>query len=242
MSEALTLGPDDGGDEILAAEYVVGVLPAEERRTVSARIDNDSAFARIVDRWEVYFSPLAVAYAAVEAPAGVKAAVDRRLFSGQASSAPARTADRPGLWASLGFWRGLAAAALAALVIYLAIPFLSPPVGVPENRLIASIAPANSDVAYLAVYDVAKGEVALSYVSGERGTDRDFELWMVEGSNAPVSMGVIPAGASARLPVTPAVQAKLAAGVALAISREPLGGSPTGSPTEVVAAGGLSVI
>jgi anti-sigma-K factor RskA len=242
MSEALTLGPDDGGDEALAAEYVVGVLPAEERRSVSARIDGDAAFARVVDRWETYFAPLGAAYAPVDAPAGVKAAIDRRLFGGQASSAPTTAADRPGLWTSLAFWRGLTAAALAALVIYLAIPFLSPPVSVPENRLIASIAPANSDVSYLAVYDVAKGEVALSYVSGERGTERDFELWMVEGGNAPVSMGVIPAGASARLPVTPAVQAKLAAGVALAISREPLGGSPTGSPTEVVAAGGLTVI
>jgi anti-sigma-K factor RskA len=242
MSEALTLGPDDGGDEALAAEYVVGVLPAQERRSVSARIESDSAFARVVDRWENHFAPLGAAYAPAEAPAGVKAAIDRRLFGGQAASTPAPAPERPGLWASLAFWRGLATAALAALVIYLAIPFVSPPVSVPENRLVASIAPANSDVAYLAVYDVTKGEVALSYVSGERGTDRDFELWMVEGGNAPVSMGVIPAGASTRLAVAPAVQAKLAAGVALAISREPLGGSPTGSPTEVVAAGGLSVI
>ena len=55
---------------------------------------------------------------------------------------------------------------------------------------------------------------------------------MVEGQNAPVSMGVIPAGDTARLAVKPEIKAKLDKGVALAISLEPAGGSPNGQPTD----------
>lgn len=233
-------GPERGGDELLAAEYVLGVLPADERQVATRRIDTETAFARLVDAWEVHFAPMAAAYVAVEPPASVKAAIDRRLF---ASGASAPAAPGAGLWTSLAFWRGLAAAAIAALVVYVALPYVNPPASQPQTRLVASLAADNSSVKYLAVYDAARHEVGLSLVSGERAAGKDFELWMIEGKNAPVSMGVIPAGQRARMAVTPAVQQKLAQGAVLAVSLEPAGGSPTGQPTgPVVASGDLKGI
>ncbi|MDX8502817.1 anti-sigma factor [Mesorhizobium sp. VK4C] len=240
MTLAENNGPERGGDDLLAAEYVLGVLPADERQIASRRIDTETAFARLVDAWEVHFAPMAAAYAAVEPPASVKAAIDRRLF---ASSAATSAAPSAGLLGSLAFWRGLAAAALAALAVFVALPFVNPSLPPPETRLVASLAADNSNVKYLAVYDAARHEVGLSLVSGERGSGKDFELWMIEGKNAPVSMGVIPASQTARMTVTPAVQQKLAQGAVLAVSLEPTGGSPTGQPTgPVVAAGDLKGI
>ena len=240
MTLAEDNGPERGGDDLLAAEYVLGVLAADERQIASRRIDTETAFARLVDAWEVHFAPMAAAYAAVEPPASVKGAIDRRLF---ASSASTSTAPGSGLWASLAFWRGLAAAAIAALAVYVALPYVNPPAQQPQTRLVASLAADNSNVRYLAVYDAARHEVGLSLVSGDRGAGKDFELWMIEGKNAPVSMGVIPAGQTARMAVTPAVQQKLAQGAVLAVSLEPSGGSPTGQPTgPVVAAGDLKGI
>ncbi|WP_217576510.1 anti-sigma factor [Mesorhizobium sp. GbtcB19] len=240
MTLAEDNGPERGGDDLLAAEYVLGVLPADERQIASRRIDTETAFARLVDAWEVHFAPIAAAYAAVEPQASVKVAIDRRLFASTASTSPAPGAS---LWTNLAFWRGLAAAAIAALAVYVALPFVNPPVTQPQTRLVASLAADNSPVKYLAVYDAARHEVGLSLVSGERGAGKDFELWMIEGKNAPVSMGVIPAGQTARMAVTPAVQQKLAQGAVLAVSLEPSGGSPTGQPTgPVVAAGDLKGI
>ncbi|MDX8456209.1 anti-sigma factor [Mesorhizobium sp. VK9D] len=240
MTLAEDNGPERGGDDLLAAEYVLGVLAADERQIASRRIDTETAFARLVDTWEVHFAPMAAAYAAVEPPASVKVAIDRRLF---ASSASTSAAPGSGLWASLIFWRGLAAAAIAALAVYVALPYVNPPVPQPETRLVASLAADNSNVKYLAVYDATRHEVGLSLVSGDRGAGKDFELWMIEGKNAPVAMGVIPAGQTARMAVTPAVQQKLAQGAVLAVSLEPTGGSPTGQPTgPVVAAGDLKGI
>ncbi|MGX7876086.1 anti-sigma factor [Mesorhizobium sp. ORM6] len=239
MTLAEDNGPERGGDDLFAAEYVLGVLPAEERQIASRRIDAETDFARLVDGWEVHLSPLAAAYPEVEPPASVKVAVDRRLFA----SAAAPAAPRAGLWSSLAFWRGLAAAAVAALALYIAVPYLNPPAVQPQTRLVASLAADGSDVKYLAVYDAAHHEVSLSHVSGERAAGKDFELWMIEGKNAPISMGVIPTGATAHIVVSPAARQKLAQGAVLAVSLEPSGGSPTGQPTgPVVAAGDLKGI
>lgn len=237
MTLAEDTGAERGGDDMIAAEYVLGVLPADERQIVARRLDVEPAFARLVDGWEVHFAPLAAAYAEVEPPAAVKAAVDRRLF---ASATPATEQGRAGLWSSLAFWRGLAAVAVAALAIYIALPYVNPPAPAPRGQLVASLAADGSDVRYLAVYDAARREVGLSLMSGQRAAGKDFELWMIEGKNAPVSMGVIPTGQTAHMAVSPAVQQKLAQGAVLAVSLEPAGGSPTGQPTgPVVAAGDL---
>ena len=241
MTLAEENGPERGGDDLLAAEYVLGVLPADERQIASGRIDAETGFARLVDSWEVHLSPMAAAYAEVEPPATVKPAIDRRLFSSTAASTTA--APSGSLWSSLAFWRGLTAAALAALVLYVAVPYVRTPVVVPQERLVASLAADGSDVKYLVVYDAGRRDVGLSLVSGERAAGKDFELWMIEGKNAPVSMGVIPAGQVTHIPVTPAVQQKLAQGAVLAVSVEPTGGSTTGQPTgPVVAAGDLKGI
>jgi len=230
--------PERDGDSLLAAEYVLGVLATQERQAVARRIETDQDFARLVDAWEAHLAPLASAYPAAEAPAAVKAALDRRLF-GTAEAATAR----PSLWSSLAFWRSLTAAALAALLLALVIPSLQPPVPDADSRYIASLAADTSDVRYLALYDQDDGKVSLAHVSGQKEAGRDFELWMIEGDNAPVSMGVLPGGEAIQITITPELRAKLAAGAVLAISLEPAGGSPTGQPTgPVVAAGDLKSI
>lgn len=239
----MTPGDDDdpqrGSDDILAAEYVLGVLPADERRTAAGRIDSDPAFARLVDAWEERLSPLNAGYEDMEPPASVKAALDARLFTPRGQpAAPARS----GLMQSLAFWRGIAAAAVAALLLVVALPVLRPPAP-PAGRLVASLSGEGSDVRYLVVYDATAGEIGLSHVAGGHDAGRDFELWAIEGGAPPVSLGVIPAGTSVRLAVAPGHRAMIASGVLFAISLEPAGGSPTGQPTgPVVAAGDLHTI
>jgi anti-sigma-K factor RskA len=228
---------EQGGDGMLAAEYVLGVLPAAERTAAAARIGRDRAFAGLVERWEEHLAPLDAAYVGVEAPERVKAALDRRLFA-RPVAVPAAGG---GVWTSLAFWRGLAAAALAALAIYAALPFALPRATAPQ--LVASLQPQGSDVQFVALFDGTGRQVALSHVSGDTGADRDFQLWLIEGGSAPVSVGVLPGGAAIRIELSQELRRRLAAGAVLAISLEPEGGSPTGQPTgPVVAAGDLREI
>lgn len=230
---------DRGGDEALAAEYVLGVLASDERGQVAERLDRDQAFAALVDRWEGHFAPLAAGYEEASPPAGVKAALDRRLFASAARGQAGMPVGRAGLWKSLTFWRGLSAAATAGLAFSVGVSVFAP-FGAEAPRKVASLQGAGSDVHYVALYDEARHQVALSHLSGETGSDRDFELWMIEGDKAPVSMGVIPSGSTIRIRLSLEAQRKLAAGGVLAISLEPSGGSPTGQPTgPVVASGSL---
>ena len=224
---------EHGGDDTLAAEYVLGVLPADERQRAALRIEEDAAFARLVDQWEARLAPLGSGYAEVDPPPAVREALDRRLFASQ-------TAPQAGLWQSLAFWRGLAAAALAALAIYIAVPFLQPAAVGEQERLVASLAPQESDVHYFVVYDANTRDIGLSHVTGARAEGRDFELWVIEGQNPPVSLGVIPAGSNVHIEVSQELRQRIEAGSVFAISLEPEGGSPTGAPTgPVVAAGDL---
>ena len=53
--------PDDNtipeGDDFIAAEYVLGVLPEQERREVARRIETDKPFAELVARWQKAIRP-----------------------------------------------------------------------------------------------------------------------------------------------------------------------------------------
>ena len=63
-------------------------------------------------------------------------------------------------------------------------------------------------------------------------------MWLIaDGAGAPVSLGVLPAAQFAELAI-PADQIAALAGATLAISDEPLGGSPTGQPTGAILAVG----
>ncbi len=145
MTPADENGREQGGDDMVAAEYVLGVTPARERQDVARRIASDAEFARLVDAWEMRLSPLARDYDEVPPHEALKRALDRRLFdTGQSDAAPSDSvASR--LWQSLTVWRGIAAASLVALVVYAAIPFISPPAEGPSVELVASLAAEDSD-------------------------------------------------------------------------------------------------
>jgi anti-sigma-K factor RskA len=225
--------PDYEGDDQLAAEYVIGVLSADERRTVAQRIETDLDFSRLVDGWQRRLSPLNASYDEVQPPASLKRALDARLFDHGRSATP-----KPGFLQSLSFWRGLAAIALAAFFLAVAIPLFQPPTLTPGVRLVASLTGDKTDVRYLAIYDARISEIGLSHVKGDRATGHDFELWIIKGNDPPISMGVIPVGANVHLAVTPAHRDLIRSGALFAISLEPQGGSSTGQPTGPVVASG----
>lgn len=240
MSPADHNEPERGSDDLVAAEYVLGVLPADERQAAARRIDSDPAFARLVDSWELRLSPLAADYDEVEPPASVKRALDSALFPAE----PARRVPAGGLWSSLALWRGLAVASLAALVVAVSVLMLGPLGGPqPEQRYVASLSHDDTDVHYFVVYDARENDVGLSHVTGARPEGRDFELWVIQDGTEPRSLGVIPVGSNVHLAVSEALRTAIDEGAVLAISTEPPGGSPSGAPTgPVVALGDLKTI
>jgi anti-sigma-K factor RskA len=238
-------GPERDGDDMLAAEYVLGVLPAPERQQVAHRIERDAAFARLVETWEETLAPLADEYAEADPPAGLKQRIDARLFGEARAPEPAPNARQVGirLLDRLWLWRGLAAASLAVAIFFGAMLFIQPEPEPPAPRLLATLGHEETDVTVFAVYDAATGQVVLAEVAGERPADSAFELWVIEGERAPVSLGLIDVDTDIRIDLAEDVGALMRAGSVLAVSVEPPGGSPTGQPTgPVVALGELRVL
>jgi len=66
---------------------------------------------------------------------------------------------------------------------------------------------------------------------GIQVSDRDLELWALPAGGKPRSLGVLPAGEKSQIRLAAVADQTLADVPALAVSLEPRGGSPSGSPT-----------
>ena len=202
-------------DDVMAAEYVLGVTDIAARQAAEARARRDPAFAaRIVD-WEVHFSGLNPEFADVPTP-DLIGKIEARLFP----AAPKRVG-----WAR--FWGlGPAVAVLAVAAWFAFVP------GTPD--LTATLAPQAQGVSYQAA--LTGNELTITRVAGiDADSTHDYELWIIRGKDAPVSLGVLsPEGQRLTL-------ANVGEGMVLAVTLEPKGGSPSGAPTgPVVAAGPLT--
>ena len=228
--------PEDR-DMALAGEYVLRLLAPDETAECAAREARDPGFAAMVATWRDDLEALDEAYAEVPPPSGLFGRIETRLFAAQPSMFGR-------LWRSAGLWRAVATAAVVAAVWFgaLAPRPTAPPPGVPPAMLVSALASVNSDVGLLAVFEPQAAVLNINRTSGAPAAGRSFELWLIEGGQPPVSLGVLPDTPLARVPVSSDLAARLTPGAQLAVSNEPAGGSPTGQPTEVVAVGEVAEI
>jgi anti-sigma-K factor RskA len=228
---------DRARDEVLAGEYVLGVLSAENRARVEARIRRDRAFAAIVARWEENLSPLNEEYEAIAPPDFILPMVERRVLSAR------RRQEQGGmlaaLWGSLALWRFVA---LASLFLFAGTMFFNArqPVAVTPQPLrpLAELSGENNAVSLAARYDAAKGRLRLTPVATAAEDQHSLELWVIDGADPAVSLGILPQSGEGELSVPETLRPKLKDGVTLAVSLEPYGGSPSGAPTGPVLAKG----
>ena len=207
MTAPLDLSPDEDADA-LAAEYVLGVLAFEDRLAAEARLKSDEDFADRVAGWVLHFEALNDEYASVPAP-NLMPQIEDRIFGRQ-------QVKKRSWW---GFIAGAGVAAALALAVVMVLPT---PFGGPE--LTASLAADAQTLAFNASY--SDGTLTLARTSGtEAASGHDYELWLIVGDAAPVSLGLIK-DANTTLSL-----AALAPGAVLAVSLEPTGGSTTGAPT-----------
>jgi anti-sigma-K factor RskA len=203
----MTGGRDDidRDDDLLAAEYVLGVLDLAERGAFEARLKAEPRLATSVARWEARLTPLADKVRPVHPSADLLPRIEARLFP-----VPARKPWLNGIWT----WAGTAIAAGVVAAFYFSAS--------PKPVLQATLAANESQVSYLV--QVSSDEISLTLSGPAPSEGQSHELWLIEGDNPPVSLGVIGA---APLPL----DRPLAPGMILAVSLEPAGGSPTGSAT-----------
>lgn len=224
--------PGDGegaDDDSLAAEFALGLTPADELGPLRERLRTDAEFAAAVAAWQQRLASLADDIKPVKPPRRAHKRLNRRLFG----------AERRPLLQKLWVWQGISFAALG-LAAWISFSDLTPD-QVPTAPVYATqISNADEGLTVLAVYDPSREALVLNRTDGGARAGRVLELWAIAPDAAPVSLGVLPDVPNARVTL-PEDLAEIAGTLTLAISDEPEGGSPTGAPTgEVLGAGAVS--
>jgi anti-sigma-K factor RskA len=240
--------PDDDTPDMAAAELALGLLEGDERAHALRRTLAEPGFAQAVERWRNHLGQLFDLWPAIAAPAGVLERIEWSIDGPAAMLVP--TSPRRRL-----FWpaaAGLSSVAAAALLLFIVLRPIErapgpaqprpsgPAAAAPSTMLVASIDPGEKGAPVTAVYDPASGALRLTATT-LADANRSAELWVIGGDGVPHSLGLLRPSSASSLAVDPANRARLAAGATLAVSLEPIGGSPTGLPTgPVVATGALS--
>lgn len=201
----------------LAADYAIGLMSVPARRRFEQRLLDDTELRNEVAKWQESLAQLNEPLVAVPVPDRVWAAINARIEP-QHLHVPAK---RPS-------WNGLrisAAVCLLLVALTLGLFYHRDNARYSATLLDASAQPALHIKAhdnYLQVDPLTLPVVA---------PGRSLELWAIPADGKPLSMGMIPAGGQGRIGLNDDQQALLGEPIALAVSLEPEGGSPTGQPT-----------
>jgi anti-sigma-K factor RskA len=225
----------------LAAEYTLGVLRGGARRRFENISQHDPAIRLAVETWRVRLHAMTELGPEVAPPPEVWTAIERRLnlvnarrdaAAARPAAAPVMPRPKPGWFENLSFWRGwsIAATAIAAIALVISVRQLTNVAPVPAPQLaqaphvgyVATLADKQSNTMMLVTWDDRSSEIVVRRLSGASDpTDHSMQLWGLPEKGHPVSLGVLPRGGEARFKA-----ASVNAFPALAVSVEPMGGSP----------------
>jgi anti-sigma-K factor RskA len=228
---------DDGNNNLRYAEYVLGVLDADTRAEVAREVETIDEAAVAVALWQRRLMPLAETIDKVEPGQYVWARIREALQLD--ATTPARPQPRAGLWNNLALWHWLGLGATAVAVALLVVVSLPRPTSVPAvvqaGYMAATIQQDNGSTGWTATMDLQHARIVVvpaTPVAFEQG--RAPELWLIPAGGKPISVGMIDREKPTTIALDPSTLAKLGPTAALAVSVEPIGGSPTGQPTGAV--------
>ena len=215
-------------DDILAAEFALGLLDAAEAAAVQARARTDGPLSLRIAWWRDQLAPLADE-AATPAPAGVWTKIEAQLPGNDNSATLMQR------------WRAAAVAAMsvaAALVLFIAMrplpaPIAAPPVAAPMMAALSG----DTGMVVAVSYDATSGKMMVAPTMLDAGKG-DAELWIIPEGGMPHSLGVVhPKRAEAHI-VPEAERPFMQPGATFAITQEVKGGSPSGQPAGPIVASG----
>lgn len=253
MSDLPPLDPPEGTDapDMAAAELALGLLDGEERAAAIRRVLAEPGFARSVERWRMHLAQLFDLWPPVAAPDlfdRIERSLDGPVEAPMAALTP--VPRRGGIvWPVVAGLSSLAAAVLLVLMIARPVPVPPTPqprtttVAAPTPTLVAAIDPEAAGVASVtAVYDAQAGAIRVTEAKLV-AADRSAELWVIPPDGTPHSLGLLRSRGGTALTLSPENRSRIAAGAVLAVTVEPIGGSPSGLPTgPVVAKGALAPV
>ena len=210
--------PDE--QDLLAAEYALGLLTGDDLADARRRATTDSAFVQSVTDWEIRLTALTDELASVEPSPAVKKALLAEVFP---------KSKRKPFWEFLWVWQATGALSLLILAAVIAF-YLGSPALKGGPLYTAEIVAEAGDFRVVAVVDKSTNEVFLTRTAGAAPEGRILQVWAHGEGEPAISVGLWPASDTIRLPL-PQTIAAVEGVLTLGVSEEPPGGSLTGSPS-----------
>jgi anti-sigma-K factor RskA len=207
---------------LLAGEYVLGLLRGAARRRFERLMMDSRELAAEVTAWEGHFAAWALQLKPIAPPSYLEWRLMGRV---RAESRGRREGGRN------MFWRTWAVAATVVLAIVVVTQRLTPPAQVKAAEF-ALMSDAKGNPLWLISVHPEANRVDMKVVTpNPPPAGKSYELWMIPDGGKPVPLGLMNETGQASETVSSELLARLAGAKALAISEEPQGGSPTGQPT-----------
>lgn len=215
--------------DMLAAEFVLGTLPVEDRQRVQRlRTTHPELDAQIL-QWESRLSALNDEIEPVDPAPGLFARIERSIDQLEQASSQYNEVVR--LRQQVSRWRLSTAAASIAAILLIAVMMLEP---TPTKSPYVAVFQHNDEQpAFLLTVDLARKQLNIQPVTARPAGNQSYQLWIKDDELGPTprSVGVL----NEHFEVDPAAltnyDAELLRRATFGISLEPRGGSPTGQPT-----------
>jgi len=205
--------------DALAAEYVLGTLRGPARKRFEQWRDDSPLIDRRVNAWEDRFVHLALALPPVSPSPRTWEGIEKRI------AAHTQAAKKPIPW------RALAAAIVLFAVIGSVFAVWQTGLFIAMNPLVTIAAQDGSPLWRIDITDDHSRMRAVALNTSALHPGKSLELWALPDGKAPVSLGVLPDNGKMDRELTANQREALRVSAKVAVSLEPLGGSPTGGPT-----------
>ncbi len=228
MSDAGFDDPDESDLDLLAGEYVLGVLDLDERRAVSARRLAEPQLDAAILRWENRLAPLLALIAAAPPPPELWQRIERELAqSSAAGDLITSLQKRARRWKAVALTAGALAASLA---LGLGLSELSRRAA-PQN-FVAVLQKDAASPAFVVSVDLSTRELTIRSVDAVAPAGKSYELWIInEKLGPPKSLGVVEKADFTSNDKLRAYSPEIVKSSLYAITVEQAGGSPDGKPS-----------
>lgn len=227
--------------DMLAAEYVLGTLDAEERAEVAQRRQHDADLEARILAWEARLAPLGNEVEAIAPGPDLLERIERRIDELEATfQTKSKSEDDThgatqmiALRRRLDFWRGCTGLATAAALV-LAVVLIAPLGEAPDAPpFVAVFQQDDQQPAFMLSVDLDSRRLNLRPVTAKPLPDRSYQLWIKADALGPKprSVGVLNDDLSLPADALSDYDSELLKRATFGISIEPPGGSPTGQPT-----------
>lgn len=217
--------------DALAAEYVLGTLRGAARKRFQQLLVQYPSLRATTDRWEQHLNNLGSHVKPISPDPIVWQKVKARLAFDDPRSKIDIHNVVPITAKSSRKWQTLTGLATAAAIVLAVLLLRVPAPTIPVQQLSVM---QNADNQPLWLIEVRRDDLTTIATNNVNiRAQNDYQLWMLaEDGRPPISLGLLPqSGVKTLNKVDIYDQLDIAA---LAVSIEPLGGSPNGAPTEVL--------